>query len=59
MASMGRVNCSIARVFVGTYVITGGTGRLAGASGSGSTTIVPSGDNSTGTFTVSGTLSTN
>ena len=41
---------------VGTYVITGGTGRFAGATGSGSTTISPAGDG-TGRFTVSGTLS--
>ena len=42
---------------VGTYVITGGTGRFAGATGSGDTTIFPAG-NGVGTFTVSGTLST-
>jgi hypothetical protein len=40
----------------GTYVITGGTGRYAGATGSGRTTIFPAG-NGVGTFTVSGTLS--
>jgi hypothetical protein len=42
---------------VGTYVITGGTGRYAGATGSGDTTIFPAG-NGVGTFTLSGTLST-
>jgi hypothetical protein len=42
---------------IGTYVITGGTGRFAGATGSGDTTIFPAG-NGVGTFTLSGTLST-
>lgn len=41
---------------VGSYVVTGGAGRLAAASGSGAFRGVPSG-NGTGTFEFDGTLS--
>lgn len=41
---------------VGPYVVTGGTGRLAGASGTGTLTGIPNGDG-TGTFYLDGTIS--
>jgi hypothetical protein len=41
---------------VGTYVITGGTGRFAGASGTGTFTGVPNGDG-TGVVAYDGTIS--
>ena len=43
-------------LYVGTYVITGGTGRLAGASGSGSYIVAPAGGGM-GEFEMDGTLS--
>src|SRR4051794_36432613 len=43
-------------LIVGTYRIIGGTGALHGASGSGTTSIDPTGDG-TGTFKLDGTLS--
>ena len=42
-------------LIVGTYEITGGTGRFEGASGSGSNVIDPAGDG-TGEFELAGTL---
>jgi hypothetical protein len=42
-------------LIVGTYEITGGTGRFAGASGSGDNVIDPFGDG-TGTFELDGTI---
>ena len=44
-------------VIVGTFEITGGTGRFEGASGSGTTSIDPAGGG-TGTFELEGTLCT-
>lgn len=44
------------RRYEGTYVITGGTGKFAGASGSGVFLSVPAG-NGTGTIEVAGTIS--
>jgi hypothetical protein len=41
---------------VGPYVVTGGTGRLAGASGGGTLTGIPNGDG-TGAFYLDGALS--
>ncbi|MBI1914938.1 MAG: hypothetical protein HYS12_09415 [Planctomycetes bacterium] len=41
-------------LFVGPYVITGGTGALNGASGSGTLIVEPAND--TGGFTMSGTI---
>jgi hypothetical protein len=43
-------------LLVGTYTITGGTGTFAGATGSGSNTIVGAVDN-VGTFELRGTIS--
>jgi hypothetical protein len=44
--------------WVGTYVITGGTGRFAGASGSGLASATPDPiDGNTGTIALSGTIS--
>lgn len=40
----------------GPYVVTGGTGRLAGASGSGTLTGIPNGDG-TGSLSLDGTIS--
>ena len=43
-------------LLVGTYSVTGGTGALAGATGSGTFIVAPAG-NGTGEFYLSGTLS--
>jgi hypothetical protein len=43
-------------LLTGPYIVTGGTGKLAGASGSGTTVVDPAGDG-TGEFYLEGTLS--
>ncbi len=43
-------------LLVGTYEITGGTGRLEGATGSGEAIAEPGGDDDSGGFSLTGTI---
>ena len=56
VCEVGKSSPNVAHTFTGTYTITGGTGRFAGATGSGT---ISGGDNGQGisSYTASGTIS--